>query len=191
MREAGAVVHRGPHDGQAQGDVDGPAEGHQLDRHDALIVLASCPGRGRPRLEPLPRLRLPGSAAGQLCQPRSAAAPRRRRWNAPADVSELIASGGAALARYQPSQRYFLLDEGRVGDADLPGGNLVSALIALETSRDRERLPALLGSLIGLLREQGDEADPGRLAEIGDWIIECGTAADLLARVSDERRRGV
>ena len=67
----------------------------------------------------------------------------------------------------------------------------MSALIALETSRDRERLPELLGSLIGLLREQGDEADPGRLAEIGDWIIECGTAADLLARVSDERRRGV
>ena len=40
MREAGAVVHRGPHDGQAQGDVDGPAEGHQLDRHEALIVVA-------------------------------------------------------------------------------------------------------------------------------------------------------
>ena len=226
----------------------------------------------------------------------------RRRWNAAADVSELIASGGAALARYQPSQRYFLLDEGRVGDADLPGGNLVSALIALETSRDRERLPELLGSLIGLLREQGDEeltqafrswvaqvllprrfrggesgwlprleevrtmlaeqvrewteewveegreqgreqgiaqgreqgiaqgreqgiaqgraeerallcrqaerkfdaatarrlaaaledvANAGRLAEVGDWIIECGTAADLLTRVSDERRRGV
>ena len=230
----------------------------------------------------------------------------RRRWNAAADVSELIASGGAALARYQPSQRYFLLDEGRVGDADLPGGNLVSALIALETSRDRERLPELLGSLIGLLREQGDEeltqafrswvaqvllprrfrggesgwlprleevrtmlaeqvrewteewveegreqgiaqgreqgieqgieqgreqgreqgiaqgrteerallcrqaerkfdaatarrlaaaledvADAGRLAEVGDWIIECGTATDLLGRVSEERRRGV
>ena len=206
----------------------------------------------------------------------------RRRWNAAADVSELIASGGAALARYQPSQRYFLLDDGRVGDADLPGGNLVSALIALETSRDRERLPELLGSLIGLLRQQGDEeltqafrswvaqvllprrfrggesgsllrleevrtmlaeqvrewteewveegreqgiaqgraeerallcrqaerkfdaatahrlaaaledvADAGRLAEVGDWIIECGTATDLLARVSDERRRGI
>ncbi len=34
-----------------------------------------------------------------------------------------------------------------------------------------------------------DVADPGRLAEVGDWIIECETAADLLARVSDERRR--
>ena len=46
----------------------------------------------------------------------------RRRWNAAADVSELIASGGAALARYQPSQRYFLLDEGGVGDTELPLG---------------------------------------------------------------------
>ena len=36
-----------------------------------------------------------------------------------------------------------------------------------------------------------DVADAGRLAEVGDWIIECGTAAELLARVSDERRHGV
>ena len=34
------MVHRGPHDRQPQGDVDGPAEGHQLDRHEALIVVA-------------------------------------------------------------------------------------------------------------------------------------------------------
>ncbi len=209
----------------------------------------------------------------------------RRRWGAAADVSELIASGGPALARYQPSQRYFLLDEGRVPDGDLPSGNLVSALIALETNRDRERLPELLGSLIALLREQGDEeltqafrawvaqvllprrfrgtesaslprleevrtmlaeqvrewtaewieegreqgreqgiaqgraeerallcrqaerkfdaataqrlatalgsvADPDRLAQVGDWIIECGTAADLLARVLEDSSQG-
>ena len=81
----------------------------------------------------------------------------RRRWSAAADVSELIASGGVALARYQPSQRYFLLDESRAGDGGLPRGNLVSALIELETNRERERLPDLLGALIELLREQGDE----------------------------------
>ena len=151
----------------------------------------------------------------------------------------------------------------------------MSALIALETSRDREQLPELLGSLIGLLREQGDEeltqafrswvaqvllprrfrgeesgslprleevrtmlaeqvrewteewveegreqgiaqgraeerallcrqaerkfdaaparrlaaalgdvADPGRLAEVGDWIIECGTAGAVLVQAA-------
>ena len=50
----------------------------------------------------------------------------RRPWTVPVDVAELIASGcGPLLAWYQPSQRYFLLDEGRVGGADLPSGNLV------------------------------------------------------------------
>ena len=170
----------------------------------------------------------------------------RRPWTAPVDVAELIASGrGAALARYQPSQRYFLVDEARVGGRDLPSGNLVSALIALETNRDRARAPALLGALIDLLRKQDDEEltaafgewaaqvllprrfsgsvrveqgrergqrellrhmaarkfgaaaaerlaaalegveDADRLAQVGDWIIECKTADDLLARFEE------
>ena len=194
----------------------------------------------------------------------------RRPWTVPVDVAELIASGrGGSLARYQPSQRYFLLDEGRVGGADLPSGNLVSALIDLETNRDRARAPALLGALIDLLRKQDDEdltaafgewaarvllprqfgrsvtgplprleevramlaetvqewtaewveqgvqqgqrvllcqlaarkfdartgerlaalledvADSDRLAQVGDWLIECGTADALFARFED------
>ena len=216
----------------------------------------------------------------------------RSPWAAPVDVSALIAAGGAALARYQPSQQYFLLDEGRVDGGSLPPGNLVSALIALETNRDRSRLSALLGALIELLRAQDDEeladaftawaeqvllprplrgtasaplprleemrtmlaetvrewterwveqgieqglergieqgraqgieqgrveerallcrlaarkfdadagqqlaaalaevTDPDRLAQVGDWIIECGTAADLFARLADTPRR--
>lgn len=164
---------------------------------------------------------------------------------------------------------------------DLPVGNLVSALIALETNRDRERLPELLALLIELLREPGDEeltqafqawvarvllprrfrgvesaspprleevrtmpaeqvrewteewieegrergiaqgraeerallcrqaerkfdaataqrlaaalgsvADLDRLVQVGDWIIECGTATDLLARVLEDSSQG-
>ena len=34
-----------------------------------------------------------------------------------------------------------------------------------------------------------DVTDPGRLAQVGDWIIECGTAADLFARLADTPRR--
>ena len=30
-----------------------------------------------------------------------------------------------------------------------------------------------------------DVADPDRLAQVGDWIIECDTAADLFGRLSD------
>ncbi len=209
----------------------------------------------------------------------------RSPWTASSDVAELIAAGGPALARYQPSQQYFLLDEGRVDGGTLPSGNLVSALIALETNRDRARLPALLDTLIGLLQAQDDEeltdaftawaaqvllprplrgtssaplprleevrtmlaetvrewteqwveqgleqgraqgleqgrveerallcrqaarkfdaaagqqlaaalaevADPDRLAQVGDWIIECGTAAELFARLADTPPRG-
>ena len=94
----------------------------------------------------------------------------RQPWTVPVDVAQLIASGrGGSLARYQPSQRYFLLDEGRVGSADLPSGNLVSALIALETNRDRARAPALLGALIDLLRKQDDEA---LTAAFGEWAAQ-------------------
>ncbi len=173
------------------------------------------------------------------------------------------------MARYQPSQRYFLVDEARVRAGDLPSGNLVSALIALETNRDRARAPTLLGALIDLLRKQDDEEltaafrewaaqvllprrfrgsvtgplprleevramlaetvqewtaewveqgreqgqrellrrqaarkfdaaaaerlaaklegveDADRLAQVGDWIIECETSDDLFARFED------
>ena len=65
----------------------------------------------------------------------------------------MIAFGGEALARYQPSQRYYLLDQGRLAADDLPGRNLGSALIALETNRADERTPELLAALFERLRE--------------------------------------
>ena len=34
-----------------------------------------------------------------------------------------------------------------------------------------------------------DVTDPGRLAQVGEWIIECGTAAELFARLADTPRR--
>ena len=82
-------------------------------------------------------------------------------------------------------------------------GNLVSALIALEKNRDpegREQGRALLCRLAA--RKFDDDAarrlaavlaevvDPERLAQVGDWIIECGTAAELFARVTETRRPG-
>ena len=115
----------------------------------------------------------------------------RRRWNAAEDMSELIASGGPALDRYQPSQRYSLLDEGRVTDADRPHGNFVSALIELETNRDRSRLPELLGALIDLLRKQGDEE---LTQAFRAWVAEVllprrfrGTESGSLPRLEEVR----
>ena len=213
----------------------------------------------------------------------------RRSWTAPTDVTDLLGVTDETLARYQPSQRYFLLDEGSTRAADLPGGNLVSALVALETTRERAQIERHLRTLIDLLRGQEDDelrrafsawarqalmpagfrpneteplaqleevrtmlaetvrewtkdwvaqgreegreegraqgieegrarerallcrqaarkfgddtserlaaalagvTDPDRLALVGDWIIECATAAELVALVGDEGRLG-
>ena len=208
----------------------------------------------------------------------------RGPWTAPTDMADLVAATEAALGPYQPSQRYFLLDEGRTGPVDLPAGNLVSALVALEGTQDRKKIRRKLRPLIDQLRKQEDDElrqafsawirqalmpatfrpteteplaqleemdsmlaenvrewtkdwvaqgreegreegietgiergraeersllcrqaarkfdadaagqladalarvdDPARLAQVGEWIIECETAADLMARVLD------
>ena len=206
----------------------------------------------------------------------------RRRWTAPVEMADLVAAGGAALAPYQPSQRYYLLDAARTSDADLPPDNLVSALVGLEKARDAAGLSGTLKLLIDRLRAAGDDhltrafatwlrqglrsagrpaadgreplaelqetrtmleenvqewtrewleqgraqgieqgrdeerallcrlaarkfdaaaakglagalagvTDPERLGRVGDWIIECATASELLARVRDDGRSG-
>ena len=81
----------------------------------------------------------------------------RPRWTAPVEMADLIAPAGEALACFQPSQRYFLLDEGRCGEDDLPRRNLVSALVAFENSRSSEELPKLLSALSGWLRSPEDD----------------------------------
>ncbi len=214
----------------------------------------------------------------------------RRRWTAPVEVASLLAVESDVLATYQPSQRYYVLDVARTANADLPAGNLVSALIGLEKTRDAAGLRGALKALFDLLRQQKDGAltrafmtwlrhglrhagrlpadgedplaqlqetqtmleetvrkwtrewleqgreqgiaqgmekgieqgrheerallcrqaarkfdagaaeglaaalagvtDPDRLARVGDWIIECATASDLLARVRGDNGSG-
>ena len=47
------------------------------------------------------------------------------------------------------------------------------------------------GAAEGLAAALAGVTDPDRLARVGDWIIECGTASELLARVrGDNRSRG-
>ncbi len=78
-------------------------------------------------------------------------------WSAPVEVGDLIAPVKEALARYQPSQRYFLLDEGRLKEDDLSGRNLVSALVRLENSGTAEALWEVVEALSGWLGESGDD----------------------------------
>ena len=90
----------------------------------------------------------------------------RARWSAPLEVGELIAPleemeciapEEESLGRYQPSQRYFLLDEGRLGKDDLPSRNVVSLLAGLENSRSTSALCEAAASSWGWLRDSGEE----------------------------------
>ncbi len=91
----------------------------------------------------------------------------RPRWTAPVEMADLIAPAEEALAGFQPSQRYFLLDEGRWGEDDLPRRNLVSALVALENSGSAESLSQALAALSDWLRSPED--DELRRAFVG-WV---------------------
>ena len=216
-----------------------------------------------------------------------------RRWTAALEVRETVGPVGEALAPYQPSQRYVLVDAGALGVEDLPAGNRVSALVELESSATAAALVEKLREVFGrfggaedrgfrealyewarhmpLMREGGElpgweeleggdmatlleararqwEAqwlqegiaqgieqgiaqgiergraeglaeerallcrqavrkfdagtgerltglldgltDPERLAEVGDWIIECETGTELLGRVKQGREPG-
>ena len=79
------------------------------------------------------------------------------RWRAALEVGELIAPVGPELAPYQPSQRYVVVDERHVGAEDLPGRNLMSAVLGLEQSRTPDDLLRVAGRLVEWLRDSDDD----------------------------------
>ena len=68
-------------------------------------------------------------------------------WRAAREVSDLTAAVGPSLAPYQPSQRYVVLDERHVRDHDVPAGNLMAAVVALEQSGSAEDLKRVVEAL--------------------------------------------
>ncbi len=70
------------------------------------------------------------------------------------------------------------IEQGRAQGIE-QGRALLCRLAARKFGDDTsERLAAALAGV----------TDPDRLAQVGDWIIECATAAELIARVGDEGR---
>ena len=89
------------------------------------------------------------------------------RWRAAVEVGELIAPVGVELAPYQPSQRYLVVDERHVGAEDLPGRNLMGAVLGLEQSRGPADLMRVVGLLVEWLRDPHD----GELKRaFTDWV---------------------
>ena len=98
-----------------------------------------------------------------------------RAWRAAREVGELVAPVGPGLAPYQPSQRYYVVDERRLGEDDLPSGNLMTAIVQLERSRSL----ADLARLVEALRERlGDPGEEELRRAFVDWVRQ---AAERLA----------
>ena len=89
------------------------------------------------------------------------------RWRAAVEVGELIAPVGPELAPYQPSQRYLVVDERHAGAEDLPGRNLMGAVLGLEQSRGPEDLERVVEKLVEWLR---DPRDDGLKRAFTDWV---------------------
>ena len=129
------------------------------------LILRGGPGPGRE----LPPVLPPGAAPGAAprCCPPVVLYNGPTRWTAATDVARLIAPVSQTLEPYQPSQRYFVPDEGACGDDDLPRRNLVSALIDLENSQSSAGMERTVGMLIDWFRGSGQ---PELKRAFEEWI---------------------
>ena len=71
------------------------------------------------------------------------------RWTAKRDIADLIETVSGPLAGYQPRQKYWLLDEGRIPDEALPDiHNTMAEIIRLETSPEPEDMRRVIARLV-------------------------------------------
>lgn len=88
-------------------------------------------------------------------------------WRAAVEVGDLITPVSPALARYQPAQRYVLLDERHVRSDDALEGNLMGAVVALEQSREPQDLRRVVAAL---QRRAWDPKDEELSRVFAEWV---------------------
>jgi len=75
-------------------------------------------------------------------------------WTARQEITELIAPMPSSLARYRPSHRYFLVDEGRMPEETLSSmTGLSGILVRMERASGPEELQAAVKELISTINE--------------------------------------
>ncbi len=77
------------------------------------------------------------------------------KWTAARDVSELLMPLPGPLAAYQPRQKYFLIDEGRIPEEELTANNGPAAmLLRLERVKTHEEMLPIVEALILRLQDR-------------------------------------
>jgi predicted transposase/invertase (TIGR01784 family) len=75
------------------------------------------------------------------------------KWSAAQDIAELIEPIAGSLATYRPSQKHFVLDEGRVVESDFPTDqNTLAEIIRLESSPEPEAMRNIVARLTILMQ---------------------------------------
>jgi predicted transposase/invertase (TIGR01784 family) len=76
------------------------------------------------------------------------------KWTAARDMADLIEPFGGCLAAYRPSQRHFVLDEGRVSESECKQiGNTLADIIQLESSPDPDAVRQVVSRLTLRMKE--------------------------------------
>ena len=89
------------------------------------------------------------------------------RWRAPQEMGDLIAPVEEGLAPYQLAQRYLVIEEQHVAVDEVPGDNLMGAVIGLEQSRTEADLIRVGNAL----PERLDRSENVELRRVFiDWI---------------------
>lgn len=91
-------------------------------------------------------------------------------WNAAQDVADLVEVVPGGLERYSPRLQYFLLDERRLAESELPSiRNLAAAVFRLERSRRLEDVETVLAALAEWL-EGPEQAELRRAFSV--WLTQ-------------------
>ncbi len=115
----------------------------------------------------------------------------RRRWSAPRDIRDLLASTPPELLGSRPRHRYLLIDLQRLDPALLEEDNVFLMIAKLEGAPSPERLEELALSLRDWLERAGAQELAGRFRE---WISQVlvmrhdpeGRALELIIRKQEE-----
>jgi Putative transposase, YhgA-like/Domain of unknown function (DUF4351) len=68
----------------------------------------------------------------------------QKPWTSATEIGDLIDPGPDSLKAYRPQFRYFVLDQGRVPEDELPADNVVSGIVRVERTTDPRALVKVL-----------------------------------------------
>ncbi len=120
-----------------------------------------------------------------------------KAWKAPTDLSELLLPHTRSLENYQPQQRYFLLDAGRVPEETLAGNSdLAALLIRFERAQDIGEIIHILTELCMILPSSERlhlhrafiswlGSNVFRRTEISEDILHCNTIQEARSMLAD------